>query len=52
MKIKINKAIRGYQPGAIIKIKTDRHGVPLERYWRDRMKDAPIDGCIEIIKEV
>lgn len=51
MMIQINKPVRGYQVGHRLKIKTDKNGVPLERYWRDRFKDAPIDGCIEIINE-
>ena len=51
MKIKINKPLRGFPAGYKLKIKTDKNGVPLDRYWRDRFKDAPIDGCIEEIKE-
>ena len=26
--------------------------IPTERYWRDRLKDAPIDGCVEWAEEV
>lgn len=51
MKILINKPLRGYPVGHQLKIKTDKNGIPLERYWRDRIKDASIDGCITIIKE-
>lgn len=49
--ITINKPIRGYLIGSVVKIKVDENGIPLDRYWRDRLKDAPIDGCISIIKK-
>lgn len=51
MKIRIIKPLRGFPAGYKLKIKTDKYGVPLDRYWRDRFKDAPVDGCIEVIKE-
>lgn len=49
--IQINKPLRAYPIGTIIQIKTDKNGTPLERYWRDRLKDANIDGCIKIVKK-
>lgn len=49
IKIKLNRDLRGLRTGTEIKIKVDKEGTPLERYWRDRMKEAPIDNCIEII---
>lgn len=48
--VRLNKDLRGMKAGTTIGIKTDKHGTPLERYWRDRMKDAPIDNCIEVVK--
>lgn len=47
--LKINAPIRGYAEGAQIEIKTDKDGTPLDRYWRDRIKDAAIDGCVEFV---
>jgi hypothetical protein len=49
MKIKINKNIRSYKAGQEIEIKTDKDNVPLDRYWRNRLRDSKIDNCIEII---
>jgi hypothetical protein len=48
MKIKI-KNVRGYFPDQIITIQTDSAGIPLEQFWRKRLKDACVDNCIEVI---
>lgn len=26
----------------------DRRGVPLSKEWRNRLRDAEIDGCVEV----
>jgi hypothetical protein len=48
MKLKIHN-VSGYQPGSIISV-DDIDGVPAERFWRNRLKDAKIDNCVEIVK--
>jgi hypothetical protein len=48
MKIKVNN-IPGYS--GIINIKTDENGVICDKFWRRRVKDSQIDGCLEIIKQ-
>lgn len=48
--IKINKPLRNHNVGDVVLIKVDSHGVPLERYWRDRLKDSKTDKCIEFVK--
>ncbi len=40
----------GHHKGDIVKIKADREGTPMSRFWRDRLKDAAIDGCCEVMK--
>lgn len=50
IKIRLNTPLRGLPEGIEMNIKTDKEGTPLEKYWRDRMKDAPIDNCIEVVK--
>ena len=47
--IKLNTDLRGLKPGTTLKIKVDKEGTPLERYWRDRFKDAKVDNCIEVL---
>jgi hypothetical protein len=37
-------------PGNTTVIKCDDHGTPLDRYWRNRMRDAKQDGCIEVVQ--
>lgn len=50
-KIRLNAPLRGHNQGETIQIDTDKEGVPIAKYWRDRLKDAQIDDCIELIKE-
>lgn len=50
-KIKLNAPLKGFEAGHEILIKCDNSGIPLDRYWRDRLKDAQIDNCIEFVKE-
>lgn len=49
--VKLNSNLRGLKTGTVVKVKVDKDGTPKERYWRDRMKDAKTDNCIEIIKK-
>ncbi len=48
MKLKVNN-VAGHAPG-VITIQTDNNGVPLERFWRNRLKDAATDNCVEVVK--
>ena len=46
--IKLNAPLRGYAAGTELRIEVDKDGTPLERYWRDRFKDAKTDKCVEL----
>ena len=37
----------GCKPGDILEVE-DRKGVPKSREWRNRLRDAAIDGCVKI----
>lgn len=47
MKLKINN-VAGYS--GVIDVQTDENGVPLQRFWRKRLKDAETDNCVEVVK--
>lgn len=49
MKIKLNTAMKGYAKGQEITI-GDENGIPLDPFWRRRLKDAEIDNSIEIVQ--
>lgn len=51
LKIRLNTPLRGLPEGVEKYIKVDENGIPHERYWRDRFKDAKTDNCIEVIKK-
>jgi hypothetical protein len=50
MQIKINQNFAGHKEGDIIEIQSHQ-GIPLENFWRRRLRDSAIDGCCEIVKE-
>lgn len=37
--------LNGLKPGEKVKVRVDAKGVPLEKKWRDRLRDAKIDGA-------
>lgn len=43
--------LNGVNPGESISVEVDRNGKPLERFWRDRVRDAEYDGCVTIDKK-
>lgn len=47
MKLKINN-VPGYS--GTVTIQADANGIPLERFWRNRLKDAKFDQCVEVVK--
>ena len=50
MEIKINKEIPGYKIDQIVQVATDKENIPLDHFWRRRLKDAVIDNCCEVLK--
>lgn len=50
MKLKINTDLYNLKEGAVVTIQT-KDGIPTEKYWRDRLKDSEIDGCVSVIKK-
>lgn len=55
MQIKLNQNLSTpfgkLKQGEVINIETDSDGVPLIKFWRNRVKDSVIDNCISIIEE-
>ena len=49
MRIKLNTAVKSYAKGQEITI-GDEDGIPLDPFWRRRLKDAKIDKSIEIVQ--
>ncbi len=47
IKLKIN-SVPGFS--GTVTVQTDDSGVPLERFWRKRLKDAETDNCVEVVK--
>lgn len=50
MIIKLNQSFRGLPVGSELSIDSVS-GIPLDSFWRKRLKDSIIDNCIEIVKK-
>lgn len=52
LKIKVNSAplagLLGVKPGSSVDVEC-KAGVPISKEWRNRMKDAKIDGCVSLV---
>lgn len=46
IKLKIN-SVPGFT--GVVTIDADKHGTPLDRFWRNRLKDAIADNCVEVV---
>lgn len=47
----LNTPLRGHDAGSQVRVKVDNKGVPVDLYWRNRLKDAKTDNCCEIMKK-
>lgn len=50
MNIKINFPFGKYEEGEIVEVK-DQAGIPVDYFWRKRLKDSKLDKCCEVVKE-
>lgn len=50
IKNKSKVMLAGVKPGKTVKVPCDEHGTPLQKYWRNRIRDASIDDCVEVVK--
>lgn len=51
VKHKLNVALGGYPEGQILNLRCDSDGVPLDPFWRKRLKESARDNCIEVVTE-
>lgn len=49
MIVTISKPLPGYTVGQTVRVKT-KNGIPVLKFWRDRLRDAKIDDCITMAK--
>lgn len=47
----INKDLGTHKKDSKVRIKCTEEGIPLEVFWRRRLKDSNIDNCVEWEKE-
>jgi hypothetical protein len=54
MKLKLNNNFtykgKAHKKGDIITV-ADDGSIPLDAFWRGRLKDSTIDNCVEIVKK-
>ena len=51
IQVKINKSFPPHQAGQIVRVPVNDFGTPIGKLWRDRLRDAETDQCVEIVKE-
>ena len=49
LKINTNFSARNLKKGSVIEIDVDKDNIPLDIYWRRRLKDSAIDQCVELV---
>jgi hypothetical protein len=49
--LKLNADLGGKKKGATITVEIDSNKVIIDRYWRRRLEDAALDGCVEVVKK-
>lgn len=50
--IKVNKLIPGFTVDQVVSVACDENGTPLDFHWRRKLKDARLDNCCEVVKDV
>lgn len=48
--LKLNADLGGKKKGTIVVVKIDSNKVIKDKYWRRRLEDAALDGCVEVVK--
>ena len=48
MKLKLNTNLLSHKKGDTIEVQ-DENGIPVDQYWRKRLKDSVKDNCVSII---
>lgn len=56
IKLRINKPLKNYRVGQVIRVKAIKTNdpdwdeyVPVDPYWKRRIKDSKLDNCVSII---
>ena len=49
--IKINLPLPGHPVDSTVLVDVDGNGIPLSKFWRDRLHDAETDGCVTVVRQ-
>jgi hypothetical protein len=49
-RLKLNYNLKGKKKGDIITIPT-LDGMPIDKFWRNRVNDSPLDKCVEWVED-
>lgn len=50
MKLRIKNPWLAAIHGLEVEVAVNKHGRPIEKYWRNRLRDAKRDDCVEVIE--
>lgn len=49
MRLRVNYPHPDHAPGSEVSVEESAPGVPRSEYWRRRLRDAVVDGCVEVV---
>lgn len=49
--LRVNADLGKYKAGSVVSVKADENGNVRDHYWKRRLEDAKIDGCVELVKQ-
>jgi hypothetical protein len=50
MRLRLNQPMLKFPAGIEIEVPTGPDGEPSELFWRRRLRDARVDGCVTIVQ--
>ncbi len=51
VKLKVNVDIGDKKAGDVLILDADKNGIILDPFWRRRLSDSSIDGCVSLVGE-
>lgn len=50
IKLTVNSEALKKRFGGTVEIEVDKNGTPIDRFWRNRLRDAKLDKCVSKVE--
>ncbi len=51
MKLRVLKTMGKYKKDMIVTVEVGMDGLPDDTFWRRRLQDSVLDGCVEVVQD-